>query len=123
MTTETPKRSRHNWTKEELAHLNRTVGHSKSKGAAFQKVADEMGLTKSAVAGTYYNHRNGSKAPKAAMAPRSAPKPTSSPVQIGRPFDFTSYSDRELIELQQAIQDEANRRIESINELKGAFSL
>lgn len=128
MTTEAPTK-RHRWTKAELAHLNRSVSHAKNKAAAFQKIADEMGLTKTAVAGTYYNHQKdsakGKKARKtlseAVPAPKQQPSKASSPVQMGRPFDFAPYSERELFELQQAVTFEVNRRIEMLRELEQMF--
>lgn len=109
-----PASKRHAWTKDELAHLNRSVSHAKNKSAAFKKVADEMGLKKSTVAAQYYNLHT---KPKAAPAKVVAAMKKQSPVQVGRPFDFTSCSERELIELRQAITFEVNRRIESLNEL------
>lgn len=118
MTTEAPIK-RHSWTKDELAHLNRTVSHSKNKSDAFKKIADEMGLTPQAVQGTYYNHR---QKPKAATAQPKAPSFRKS-VARTYPIDFTSLSEIELIELSQAINMEVKERMSRLAKLESAFKL
>lgn len=129
MTTDAPTRSRHIWTKEELAHLNRSVAHSKTKSAAFKRIAEEMGMNPKSVAQIYYSHHRSPKksadtgsAGASKVNVKQEQKQWTDPIQQGRPFDFTSYSERELSELSQALNFEVNRRIEALRELESFFA-
>lgn len=103
--------ARHRWTKDELAHLNRTVSHSKNKQEAFKKIAQEMGLSPQAVQGTYYNHKRAPQAKtgrvgrpaKASFQPARATTPT---------IDVSSLSESELFAMAEAIKNEVSSRAE-----------
>lgn len=114
--------TRHRWTKDELKHLNATASHAKNKGAAFEKIAEEMGLTKSAVAQTYYAHkRSKKKIGEAVPATSKAPKQAVMPAQVGRPFDFTQFSEAELMEMAQGIKAEVSSRRDRLASLIELF--
>lgn len=110
---------RHRWTKDELAKLQRTVSQAKHKGKAFEKIASEMSLSKTAVAGTYYNYMK--KRQSGAVKRAGVSVSVGRPVEVGRPFDFSSYSERELFELSQSINAEVSRRMSALRELGQMF--
>lgn len=119
MTTETPKR--HRWTKEELAHLNRSASHAKNKTDVFRKIGEEMGMDWKTVRSTYFNHnRPKLKSGKvASSAPRTSiarTKPVAAPSQST--ISLVDMSERDLVELSQAIKAETQRRAGLLSELQ-----
>ena len=95
--------TRHRWTQEERAHLNRVVGRSKNKTEAFKKVAAEMGMPWEAVKSTYWNHR----------------KTDGQPEQMSI---FRETSDDDLLEFAATIKAEVTRRVKALEELRKIYS-
>lgn len=97
--------TRHRWTKDELTHLNRVVGSSPNKTAAFKKVAEEMDLEWTTVRSTYNNHH------------RKADKPKVEQTSI-----FKDVNDEDLIHFAKDIHAEVDRRRQLIESLKELYA-
>lgn len=118
MTTALPTK-RHKWTKDELAHLNRSASHAKNKSEVFKKIADEMGVSWTSVRSTYFNHNKPGK-PKAKAATKKAPiftKPKAIPAT-----SFSHLTEDELHGLIKQVKSEIDRRAQTIKDLQALYS-
>ena len=119
MTTTAPKR--HRWTKDELAHLNRVVGHAKNKTEAFKKIGEEMDMPWQRVRSTYNNHHKASSNGRM-PAKRSPRTPSFKSSTRSSMIDFTSYSDEQLGQLAGDIRNEVERRTKALQQVQAIWS-